>query len=169
MTKVKIFAAAACLLLLAASAAKAAERTLFTLRSAPPNSTVLRIVDVRGAQRADPIATSDRWTLRPGTPLPVAERPPDRVVEIYSGTALAPFLLCRVALRYYPGDGGWVPQFRLEDEPAVGFVNGRWQLAGDINGLVRFGGTLPNADGFFPAIEFGLGAGQLAIVAWRVR
>lgn len=168
MTRIKIFAAAVCLLAFA-SAAQAAERTLFTLQSAPPESTVLRILDVPGAQRADPIATSDRWTLRPGTPLPVAARPPDRVVELYSGTALAPFLLCRVALRYYLGDGGWMPRFRLQDEPAVSFVNGRWQLAGDINGLVRYGGTLANADGFFPAIEFGLGAGQLAIVAWRVR
>jgi hypothetical protein len=168
MTKVKISATAACLLLLATSAA-AAERTLFTLKSAPPHSVALKILDVPEAQRVDPIAASDRWTLQAGDTLPVAARPPDRVVELYSGTALAPFLLCRVALRYYPGAGGWVPQFRFDEDPAVAFVNGRWQSAGDINGLVRYGGTLPNADGFFPTIEFGLGAGPLAIVAWRVR
>lgn len=168
MIKVKISAAAACLLLLASSAA-AAERTLFTLKSAPPDPVALEITDKPGAQPVNPIATSDRWTFQPGDTLSVANRPPDRVVELYSGTKLAPFLLCRVRLRYYPGADGWVPQFRLDDEPAVALVDGRLQTAGNINGLVRYGGTLPNADGFFPTIEFGLGAGSLAIVAWWVR
>lgn len=147
----------------------AAERKLFTLESAPAAAIELQILDVAGARLADRSATAATWKLKPGDTLRGETRPPDRVVDVFSGTRLAPSLLCRVVVHYYAGDSGWVPRYRLDDEPAVAFVNGRWQPIGGIAGLVRHGGVLPNADGFFPAIEFGLSSGALTIVAWRVR
>ena len=157
-------------LLLVALPAMAAERTLFTLESPPtPKPVVLSILDVPGAQRPDAVPAFSRWTIKPGDPLRVNTQPSDRVVDLFTGTTLAPTLLCRVVLRYYRGSEGWKPQFRLEEQPAVAYVNGRWQPIGDIGGLVRFGNTLPNADGFSPTIEFGASAGDLAIVAWQTR
>ena len=156
-------------LALLALPAGAAERKLLSLESAPTNTVELAVLDKPGAQQADPIAAFPTWKLKPGDPIRADARPPDRIVELYSGTVLAPSLLCRVLLRYYASDSGWTPQFQLDDEPAVARVNGRWQPLGGIAGLVRFGNTLPNAEGFFPTIEFGLGAGSLSIVAWQVR
>lgn len=157
-------------LLLAASSAMADERTLFTIESTQTTKPVaLSILDVSGAQRPDAIPAFSRWTIKPGDPLRVDAQPSDRVVDLFTGTTLAPTLLCRVVLRYYRGSEGWKPQFRLEEQPAVAYVNGRWQPIGDIGGLVRFGNTLPNGDGFSPTIEFGASAGDLPIVAWQVR
>jgi hypothetical protein len=157
-------------LLLAASPAMAAERTLFTIESAlTPKPVALSILDTSGVQHPDTATAFSRWTIKPGDPLRVNTQPSDRVVDLFTGTTLAPTLLCRVVLRYYRGSEGWKPQFRLEEQPAVAYVNGRWQPIGDIGGLVRFGNTLPNADGFSPTIEFGASAGDLAIVAWQTR
>ena len=157
-------------LLLAAPPAMADERTLFTIEAALTTKPVaLSILDVSGTQRPDAIPAFSRWTIKPGDPLRVDTQPSDRAVDLFTGTALAPTLLCRVVLRYYRGGEGWIPQFRLEEQPAVAYVNGRWRPIGDIGGLVRFGNLLPNADGFFPTIEIGASAGDLAIVAWQVR
>jgi hypothetical protein len=157
-------------LLLVALPAAAAERTLFTLESAlTPKPVALPIRDVPGVQRPDAVPAFSRWTIKPGDPLRVNTQPSDRVVDLFTGTALAPTLLCRLVLRYYRGSEGWKPQFRLEEQPAVAYVNGRWRPIGDIGGLVRFGNILPNGDGFSPTIEFGASAGDLPIVAWQVR
>ena len=158
-------------LLLAASPAMAAERTLFTLESTPttPTPVALSILDVPGVQRPDAVPVFSRWTLKPGDRLRVDTQPADRVIDLFTGTTLAPSLLCRVVLRYYRRSDGWTPQFRLDEQPAVAYVNGRWRPIGDIGGLVQFGSILANGDGFFPTIEFGASAGDLSIVAWQVR
>jgi hypothetical protein len=157
-------------LLLVALPAMAAERALFTLESAlTPKPVALSILDVPGVQRPEAVPAFSRWTIKPGDPLRINTQPSDRVVELFTGTALAPTLLCRVVLRYYRGSEGWRPQFRLEEQPAVAYVHGRWQPIGDIGGMVQFGNVLPNGDGFFPTIEIGASAGDLAIVAWQVR
>lgn len=157
-------------LLLTASSAMAAERTLFTLESTPTQKPVaLSVLDVKGIQRPEVIPALRRWTLKPGDRLRVDARPADRVVDLFTGTRLSPSLLCHVVLRYYRSNEGWTPRFRLDEEPAVAFINGRWQPLGGIAGLVRFGNLLPNAEGFFSTIEFGASAGNLAIVAWQVR
>jgi len=161
------------LILLLATPSFAADRTLLRIESASPNGVRHRVLDVSGPQRAEPPAAFPTWTLTPGDAVRGDIRPPDRVVELYSGTREAPSLLCRIVLRYYPSASGWMPQLRLEEEPVVAPVGGRWQplaLAGGLAGaLVRHGNALPNAEGFFPALEFGLSAGSLSIVAWQVR
>lgn len=157
------------LLVLVALPAGAAERTLLTLESQPQHTIELNVMDAPGAQRADPIAAFSTWKLKPGDPIRSDQRPPDRVVELYSGTKLAPSLLCRVVLHYYATEAGWMPRFRLDDEPAVAWVHGRWRPLGGFSGIVEHGNLLPNAEGFLQTIEFGLGSGPLTIVGWRVR
>jgi hypothetical protein len=170
MTCFRIAAAFAAALGLATAPAGAAERVLFVIEStAAPKPIALSVLDVRDVQRPGAIPASRTWTLKPGDRLGADARPPDRVVELFTGTPLAPALFCRVALRYYRDGSGWTPQFRLDEEMAVAFVNGRWQPIGEIAGLVQFGNNLPNAEGFFPRIEFGASAGDLVIVAWQVR
>lgn len=149
--------------------ARAADRTLLTLVSAPTGTVKLEVTDVPGMKKAASTAAFPTWKVLPGDPIRADSQPPDRLVELYSGTLLAPDLLCRIVLHYYPSDDGWIPQFRLEEQPAVAWINGRWQPLGDIAGIVRHGNLVPNAEGFFQTIEFGLSAGSLAIIAWRVR
>ena len=156
--------------LLIASPATAAERTLFTLEApSTPTPLALSILDIPGAQRPETVPAFSRWTLKPGDRLRVDTQPPDRAVDLFTGTALTPSLMCRVVVRYYSSSDGWTPQFRLEEQPAVVYANGGWRPIGDIGGLVQLGNILPNGDGFFRTIEFGASAGDLAIVAWQVR
>ena len=149
--------------------ATAEDRVLFTLEaSLSPQPIVVSIADVPEVQHPDPIPTSARWILKPGDRLRVDAQPADRTVDIFTGTALAPTLLCRIVIRYYLGKEGWIPQFRLEEQPAVAFIKGRWRPVGNIGGLVQFGNTPPNGDGFLPTFEFGGSSGDLPIVAWQV-
>lgn len=155
-----------------APASSAAERMLFTLASSPPGVELL-VREARGIQLAQSLQAAATWKLQPGDPVRAEPRPPDRVIELYTGTLQAPSLLCRVLLRYYAGRAGWTPHFRLEQEPLLAKVNGRWQpfelIRGAAGALVQHGSVLPNAEGFFPTLEFGLSAGLLPIVAWQVR
>ena len=151
--------------------ATGAERTLMTLASAP-KAVELKVLDKAGPQPAASIVPAPAWRLLPGETLTAAERPRDRLIELYAGTPQSPSLLARVWLRYYRGAAGWTAYFRLEEVPLVALVNGRWQPldpARGVVGLVLQGNALPNAEGFFPTLEFGLGGGTLAIVGWQAR
>lgn len=154
-----------------AGPALAAERELLTLESAPPG-IVLEVLEKSDAQLPNAPALAQTWRLKAGDTVTGSARPGDRVIELYTGTLHAPTLLCRVIVRYYRAASGWIPQFRLDEEPLVARVNGRWRPldpARGLAGLVQIGSTLPNGDGFFPTIEFGLGGAMLPIVAWQVR
>lgn len=157
--------------LLLPPASVAAERVLLTLESAPAGIE-LHVLEIAGVQLAKSPGPAATWKLKPGDRVTADARPPDRVIELYTGTPQAPSLLCRVVLRHYADPAGWTPHFLLDEEPLVAKVGGRWQPLELIRGaggmLVRHGNTLANAEGFFPTIEFGLSAGLLPIVAWRV-
>lgn len=152
-------------------AALAAERTLFVLRAAADPEVKLELTDVAGPKLIDPVRIATVWRLEPGERIEGAARPRERVVDLYTGTARALNLAARVFVRYYATPAGWVPHFRLEEQPAVVQVNGRWQplqLPGGAGQLVRYGSTLPNPEGFFPALEFGPAGGTLPIAGWKV-
>ncbi|HEY8555347.1 MAG TPA: hypothetical protein VIL43_12510 [Burkholderiales bacterium] len=166
-------------LLLAAVVAGADEDApaLFTVTASAPGApggapAKIEILDEPGVQTAKTVVAATTWIIEPH-PLEQAARPPERVVELYTGTPAGPALLCRVWLRYYATDSGWVPHFRLEEEPLVARVHGRWQPLELIRGaggvLVLHGTTVPNADGYYPRLEFGSSTGPVAIVAWQVR
>ena len=112
-----------------------------------------------------------KWIIRAGDALKTGSRPGDRTVNFYQGADTQSTLLFIVKVRYYQnGAGRWVPQFLLNEEPLVMRKNGRWQPLTTVQGvpslIVRTGTALPNAEGYFPSLEFGMSTGATSIDAW---
>lgn len=151
----------------------AGELVLAKLGPAIPN---VPAVEIRASTDITPSPLAGKphatWILQPGEALVRASRPGDRLIEFYTGSERSPTLLCRVWVRYYAHKAGWVPAFQLIDEPAVASTPHGWKPLmpqGTPLLIAQTGGTLPNAEGFKPALEFGLAAGSMSIDAWRVR
>jgi hypothetical protein len=121
-----------------------------------------------------PGQTPDRWRLLPGNPYEGSEpRPANRAVEFYQGKDTARILLMRVEVRYYRrGDGHWVAHFQPHENPLVAFDGKRWvpiaQPQGKSGLIALHGGLLPNAEGYYPTLEFGLITGRSSIDSWVV-
>ena len=117
---------------------------------------------------------SPKWVVLPGEAIVSDRRPADRVVHLFRKVGLQQSLICSINLRYFPDrHGAWVPQFQIVEQPAVARRNGRWvpiqQLQGIASLIVLTSSTLPNAEGFYPSLEFGLTVGMTSIDAWIVR
>ncbi len=115
-----------------------------------------------------------KWTILPGDALKAPTAPSGHVVELFRGSEVERTLLCRVVVKYFPRrDGKWVPGFRLDEEPLVARVNNRWVPITTIRGvptlIVLTSSTLPNAEGFYPSLEFGLSTGLASIDSWAVK
>lgn len=116
-----------------------------------------------------------KWSILPGEPIESNVRPADRVVHLLRLIGLQRNLLCIVKVRYFKNnkDGPWVPHFQLNQEPLVIRINGRWRPVSEVRGvatlIVLTSSTLPNAEGYYPALEFGLTTGLTNIDAWLVR
>lgn len=155
-------------------ATTAAERVLLRLESSA-EAPVLKqnIAERAGLQRATSVAARATWKLVPGDTVSGARQPNERLIELYTGTAQSPVLLCYVLLRYYRAGAGWVPHLQIQQDPMVALVNGEWkpiELApGLAAALVQHGSTLPNPEGFFPRLEIGSRTGALPIIGWNVR
>lgn len=166
---------AAVLLASASAASSAAERVLFVLGAADASGKPVRlqVLEKAGIQVPKAPVAQARWHVLPGDAVRAKEAPPGRMVELYAGTATAPESVARVLVRYFASGNAWVPHYRITDEPAVVRRDDRWapvMIGQGMPGLiVQHGGTLPNADGFFPRIEFSLTTGLLAVSAWQVR
>lgn len=139
------------------------------------NSRTLEIKVAPGTTVA-PLAGArpQRWLLRPGDSIAARTQPPDRLVELYSGTAQAPALICKIGLRYVRAPNGlWVAHFQLIEEPLVAQQGNRWvpitTLQGAQNLIVTTSSTLPNAEGFYPALEFGFSNEAPPLDFWVVR
>lgn len=153
----------------------AAERLLLVLGAAEAGVKPVRI-EVRekpGIQFPKEVKSYARWHVLPGEAIRAPRAPTPRVVDLYGGTPQSPELVARVLVTYFGGAGKWVPHYQITEEPAVVQRNGRWtpvMIGQGMPGLiVRHGGTLPNASGFFPHIEFSITTGSLALSAWLVR
>jgi hypothetical protein len=112
--------------------------------------------------------------VRPGDAILASGQPPDRLVELYSGTPQAPALICKLGLRYVRAPSGlWVAHFQLIEEPLVMRRGDRWVpitgLPGAQNLIVLTSSTLPNAEGFYPALEFGFTNEAPPLDFWVVR
>lgn len=117
---------------------------------------------------------SPKWVVLPGQAIASAQRPADRVVHLFRKVGLQQSHICSINLRYYPDkEGAWIPHFQMDEQPAVVRRNGRWvpikQLQGISSLIVLTSSTLPNAEGFYPSLEFGLTVGMTSIDAWMVR
>jgi hypothetical protein len=117
----------------------------------------------------------DKWTLRPGSAFASETRPEDVLVELYRGADTERVLLCSIGIRYFRDNRGvWVPHYQLNEEALVTRdKSGRWQPLTAVRGapslIVLTNTTLPNAEGFYPSLEFGLTNGRLQIDSWIVR
>ncbi len=116
----------------------------------------------------------ERWRITPGQRFYSERRPPARAVHLYQGTDELRTLLAIVHVRYFrDAKQRWTPHFQLVEEPLVTYRDGRWQPYTSARGaplaLVLTGTSLPNAEGFYPMLEFGSSAGPVAIDAWIVR
>lgn len=128
----------------------------FTLTKAPPGADTLRIV--------------------PGDAFPGnAGRPSDRAVELYQANTQGRSLVCIVHVRYYRNPAGqWVANFQLVEQPLVARdAQGNWKPFTEIRGtpglVVLSGSALPNAEGFYPSLEFGLNLKKVFVNSWAVR
>ncbi|MFQ5757403.1 MAG: hypothetical protein ACE5H7_15090 [Acidiferrobacterales bacterium] len=116
-----------------------------------------------------------KWSILPGEPIESEVRPADRVVHLLRHIGLQRNLLCTVKVRYFKNnkDGLWVPHFQLNQEVLVMRKNGRWRPVSEVRGvatlIVLTSSTLPNAEGYYPSLEFGLTTGLTKIDSWAVR
>jgi hypothetical protein len=115
-----------------------------------------------------------KWIIRAGDALKSEVQPGDRSVNFYQSADTQSTLLFIVKVRYYQNAAGqWVPQFLLNEEPLAIRKNGRWQPLTTVQGvpglIVQTGAALPNAEGYFPSLEFGITTGATSIDAWLVQ
>ncbi len=115
-----------------------------------------------------------KWAILPGEAMESDTRPADRIVHLFRQVGLQHVHICSVEVRYYRNKAGaWVPHFRLDETPLVVRRGGRWQplehIAGVASLIVLTSSTLPNAEGFYPALEFGMTTGLTFIDSWIVR
>ncbi len=163
--------------LLGVPLAQAAAPVLLTLESADPGKPrVSATIKAEGSLTTSPTRAQPRekWSLKPGEALAADTRPADRLVELYQASGNQATLLCAVQVRYFRNKAGeWQPHYAMVDEPLVTRVGEKWLPATALRGnaalVVITNATLPNAEGFYPAIEFGLSIGTTPIDYWRVR
>ncbi len=158
-------------------AVHAAAPVLLTLESADPGKPrVSATIKAEGGLTASPTRARPRekWSLKPGEALASETRPADRLVELYQASGTQTVLLCAVQVRYFRNkDGEWQPHYAMLDEPLVTRVGEKWlpvtALRGNAALVVLTNATLPNAEGFYSALEFGLSTGTTPIDYWQVR
>ena len=111
------------------------------------------------------------WVLQGGKTVNDSRRPPDRIIELYTGNGQS--VLCRVAVRYFADGADWRPRLQLIDEPAVVATPDGWRPVALPSGaalvIAQTGGDLPNSQGYKATIRFGLVGSPVAIDAWQVR
>ena len=155
----------------------AAAPVLLTLESADLDKPrVSASIKAEGGLTTSPTQNQKRekWALKPGEALTSETRPADRLVELYQASGTQATLLCAVQVRYFQNrDGQWQPHYVMLDEPLVMRRGERWlpgtALRGNAALVVLTSITLPNAEGFYPTLEFGLSIGTTPIDLWQVK
>jgi hypothetical protein len=152
-----------------------ANPVLLTLEYVYNNEAVKLPVKIKSGLVSSPKPgqTPDRWRLLPGDVFGGETRPAGHAVEFYQGNDGARILLLRVEARYFRHrDGRWIAHFQPHENPLVAYDGKRWvplaQPQGKSGLIVLHGGLLPNAEGYYPALEFGLTVGRGSIDSWVV-
>ncbi|MFP5349429.1 MAG: hypothetical protein ACLGHO_06260 [Gammaproteobacteria bacterium] len=123
---------------------------------------------------ASPLAGKPQsgWIVQSGNSVAAKVRPPERIVELYSGDQNSATVLCRIAVRYYPQANRWQPLLQLVDEPAVVRTPDGWRPVMLATGapllIAQTSNDAPNSEGFRQTLQFGLTSGAVSIDAWRV-
>jgi hypothetical protein len=132
-------------------------------------------IEAKGGETVSPAAgkREDRWWVGPGEALKTAKAPDDRLIELYRGKGSEHILLCAFKLRFTKTRDGFVPKFQLIEVPLAVRQGDRWvpflAPAGSAGNVVIHGSVLPDADGFYPTLEFGFTGGPVAIDSWVLR
>jgi hypothetical protein len=161
---------------LAEPSAETEENVLMVLEYVANDKTVGAEISnkpgVYAAPRRGPAPPS--WRLRPGRDVEGGGAPPERQVEFLHRSGETLESLCIVQVRYFRVAGNWRPFFRLDETPLFARdAAGRWRplaVPGGSPALLQLqGSVLPNADGYYPRLEFSLTTGSAAIDSWVVR
>jgi hypothetical protein len=155
---------------------------------APPPPTLLKIgyvfdgkpvvlpvpMQIGAKEAPRPGQLADRWRVTPGLVLKADRQPADRTVELYQGKGVQRALVMLLNVRYFRNrDGHWQPHFQPNELPLVApDGKGGWrpieQAQGRAGLLVLHGVSLPNAEGYYPTLDFGLTIGRASIDSWVV-
>jgi hypothetical protein len=159
----------------------------YAFGSTPPALMVLDYVDNGTHERANIDAVpgdyrspaagkpQEKVALLPGNGIKIDQSLPDRAVKFYTGTGNTRVLVFTVQVRYYRNTSGiWIPHYLLvEQASAVPDGKGGWNPIttpdGALGPIALTGTALPNAEGYFPMLEFGLANGFLQIDSWVVK
>ncbi len=114
------------------------------------------------------------FAILPGDAFNTKQRPNDRTVHLFRIVGLERVPLCTVGVRYYKNrKNKWLPHFQLNQEPLFIRKDKRWVPLTTVKGIatliVLTSSTLPNAEGYYPSLEFGLTTGLTFIDSWVVR
>lgn len=163
-------------LLVAATAFAEEPPALLGLQFAANGKPVTLVVSSKPGRHVSPApgAAPTKWRVLPGAAIASPQRPADRVVELYRNAKPEALLVCRIEVRYFRNtQGAWVPHMQLNEIPLVMRDRNGWKPFTSIAGLpglmVLTSSTLPNAEGYYPWLEFGVSNGSTAIDFWLVR
>lgn len=135
--------------------------------------------DIRGDVGSFPLketkAAQYQWLLRPGESIKSTGRPADKFIELAHAADGNSQKLCVVEVRYFSDGQRWKPAFRIDETPLVARdpATGQWRPVGYVDGnpalLQLIGPSLPNAEGYYSELRFGLTTGPVAIHSYTVR
>ncbi len=161
-------------ILLLFAAAVSADTTLLVVQREAAGAKALPIVDKPATVESPQAgALSIGWSISAGEVVRGRDRPADRQVDFYQGKpGPQRELLCTLLVRYFPVSEGWAPRYRLREELFFMRQGERWVPLKTIDGepsvIIQMGNTLPNVEGYYPSLRFGLTTGPITIDAWRV-
>lgn len=131
------------------------------------------IADLPGKFKS-PVAGKPRasWVLARGDLRGTATSPPERAMRFYRYVNAQPELVCTVQVKYFPRNGQWEPAYRMEDRVVLmrdgANVKPIPSGTGDMELVLLLGSSLPNVDGYYSKLEFGLPSKSLTIDAWDI-
>ena len=112
------------------------------------------------------------WLLSAGETLSGNAPAAERVIRFYHAVNNQPVLLCTVLVKYYPHDGKWVPAYHMEDRIVLMRAGENYRPIpagnGDIELALMIGTSLPNVDGYYSSLQFGLPSKAVGIDTWEV-
>jgi hypothetical protein len=112
------------------------------------------------------------WVLGSGDKRSGDAPPAERIIRFYHNVNNQPVLLCNVLVKYYPRDGKWEPAYHMQDRIVLMRDGASLKPipagTGDIGLTLMIGTSLPNVDGYYSSLQFGLPSRTVGIDAWEV-
>ncbi len=164
----------AALLLLPASIVHAAPPVLAKLQYLEGEE--IKTAPIREQAGAVPSPASGKpqtaWVLSAGDSRSGEAPPAERIIRFYHKVNSQPVLLCSVLVKYYPRNGKWEPAYHMQDRIVLMRDGDKFKPipagTGDIGVTLMIGTSLPNVDGYFSSLQFGLPSKSVGIDIWEV-